>query len=328
MERQKILITHNLSTGYPGFLLFEKLELSLFKGELVCFMGPNGVGKTTLIRTLCGLQSPIEGQVNFLDPVSSKIVDGQINQLVAVVLTDRITATQMSVYELVTYGRYPYLGWDIRLKEKDKTIIQNAIDMVNIGYLADKKLYQLSDGQLQMAMIARALAQDTPLIILDEPTAHLDLNNRVEIMKLLRQLTRTIDKTVLLATHDLTLALQTADAIWLTGNDKNIIEGIPEDLVLNGSFDNIFQFKGFDLKTGNMLHEPYRNIEIQVTGEGYPFLWTRNALERNGYVIHPNKGRHTISIKQMGDRCEWIIDQTIPLNNLVDVLRYIQKPDT
>src|SRR5690606_34326801 len=119
---------------------------------------------------------------------------------------------------------------------------------------------------------------DTPVLLLDEPTAHLDLNNRVEIMNILRHLSRSTGKAILLATHELDLALQTADRIWLTGNAANIIEGIPEDLVLNGVFDQIFRFKGYDLKTGKVLHEPFRKTTIQLSGEGPAYLWTKNAL--------------------------------------------------
>jgi iron complex transport system ATP-binding protein len=135
-----------------------------------------------------------------------------------------------------------------------------------------------------MVMIARALTQDTPIILLDEPTAHLDLNNRVEIMKLLKRLTRA-GKSILISTHDLDLALQTADKVWLTGKGKGIISGIPEDLVLKDFFDEIFQFKGFDLKTGKVIHSPFRKITVNLKGEGHSFLWTKNALERNGYNV-------------------------------------------
>ena len=157
---------------------------------------------------------------------------------------------------------------------------------MHIEALINKRLFELSDGQLQMAMIAKALAQETPILFLDEPTAHLDLNNRVEVMNTLRELSRTAGKTILVATHELDLALQTADKIWLATHDKKIKEGIPEDLVLDGSFDEVFQFKGYDLKTGKVQHKAYRNIAVNVIGEGHEYLWTKNALERNGYEVN------------------------------------------
>ena len=240
-------------------------------------MGPNGAGKSTLIRTLARLQKPLAGTLS--DTTEKSI---------ALVLTDRITSISMSVYELITFGRYPYLGWNITLSPEDKQIVDEAIRDVRIQHLVDKKINELSDGQLQMAMIARALAQRTPILLLDEPTAHLDLNNRLEIMNLLRTLARTQHKAILVATHELDLALQTADLIWLATPEKKIKIGIPEDLVLDGSLDEVFQFKGFDLKTGKINHEPHQGISIALVGSGHELLWTKNALERNGFEISEN----------------------------------------
>lgn len=264
-------------------------------GELVCLMGPNGIGKSTLLRTLAGLQKPLQGKIS--DATEKNI---------ALVLTDRIVATNMTVYDLVTYGRYPYLDWSISLSSEDKKIIEESIRQVHIQHLKEKRFYELSDGQLQMAMIARALAQQTPILLLDEPTAHLDLNNRVEIMNLLRSLSRNAGKAILVCTHELDLALQTADRIWLTTTDKKIKEGIPEDLVLDGSFDAVFQFKGFDLKTGKVQHKAFRNIAVNVIGEGHEYLWTKNALERDGYEIDKNSAV-TIFIKSSINQTIWEI---------------------
>lgn len=275
-----LLKTQGLTLGYKNggqsTVLFENLNLPLCSGELVCFMGPNGIGKSTLIRTLAGLQKPLAGEVS---------IAGKTD--VAIVLTDKISSLNMSVYDLVAFGRYPYLDWRIQLREEDRNIIDHAIALVHIKHLENKRLYELSDGQMQMALIARALAQETPILLLDEPTAHLDLNNRVEIMNILRRLCRTTHKAILIATHELDLALQTADLLWLATPEKTIHTGIPEDLVLDGSFDKIFQFKGFDLKTGKVDHETHRGISVQLHGEGFEALWTKNALERSGYEIEP-----------------------------------------
>lgn len=194
----------------------------------------------------------------------------------------------MSVRDLVTYGRYPHLNRWLTLHDQDHRLIDNAIRLVHLQSIENKQLNQLSDGQLQMAMIAKALAQDTNILLLDEPTAHLDLNNRVEIMNLLRTLAREAGKTILVATHELDLALQTADKIWLATPDRKIVEGMPEDLVLDGTFDRVFQLKGFDLKTGKIVHLPYRKITVQLAGTGPEFLWTKNALERSGYELASN----------------------------------------
>ncbi|MBX2914874.1 MAG: ABC transporter ATP-binding protein [Cyclobacteriaceae bacterium] len=269
------LQTSNLQVGFKTRLqnrvLFEPISINLTSGELVCFMGSNGIGKTTLLKTLAGIQAPISGTI-------------KRHQSVAIVLTDKISAGLMTVRDLVTYGRYPYLNWWLTLHDRDRQVIDDAIRQVHLEPIADKLLNQLSDGQLQMTMIAKALAQDANILLLDEPTAHLDLNNRVEIMNLLRKLAQA-GKTILVATHELDLALQTADKIWLATPEQTIVTGIPEDLVLNGTFDRVFQLKGFDLKTGKIQHTPYRNIGIQLTGNGPEFLWTKNALERNGFEV-------------------------------------------
>lgn len=287
-------------TGGNQNTLLENLNLIVRQGELVCFMGNNGIGKSTLIRTLAGLQSPLSGSV-FTNQQGLK---PNIEKSISLVLTDRITAVNMTVQELVTYGRYPYLDWNLKLAPADSDIIQRAIVQARIENLAQKKLYELSDGQMQMAMIARALAQDTPLLLLDEPTAHLDLNNRVEIMNLLRNLAHSSGKGILVATHELDLALQTADTIWLTGKNKDILTGIPEDLVLNGSFDDTFQFKGFDLKTGKVFHEAWRGISISLSGEGYEYLWTKNALERDGFLIDMN-AKFVVQVSREENQLMW-----------------------
>jgi iron complex transport system ATP-binding protein len=312
----------NLSIGYPGQMLFENLNLSLSSGQLVCFMGPNGAGKSTLIRTIAGLQKAISGTIVFSGQERNQ--GNLIQQEIALVLTDPVREINMSVYEVITFGRYPYLNWNLNLDEKDRSIIQQAIQKVNIEKLVNKKLHQLSDGQMQMVMIARAVAQDTPVIILDEPTAHLDLNNRVEIMRLLHQLTRLEGKTILLATHELDLALQTSDLIWLTGNSKNIITGLPEDLVLNGAFDETFKFKGFDLKTGKVQHSPFRKVIIQLKGDGYFYLWTKNALERNGYSVVSENAGYSVEILNENNEPQWVLNSKHPFNSVSALINYLE----
>ncbi len=322
--------TRDLSIGYQDNRvinrLFENLNLTLSPGALTCFMGPNGIGKSTLIRTLAGLQKPIAGTVEYIfkgSPPENSNSSISLAKNVSVVLTDRISTVNMNVYELVSFGRYPYLGWGTRLSEEDKQIIQRSIDYVQIHHLRHSRIFELSDGQLQMAMIARALAQDTPIVLLDEPTAHLDLNNRLEIMNLLRKLARTMNKAILVATHELDLALQTADIIWLAGFDRTIVTGIPEDLVLNGTFDNIFQFKGFDLKTGKIHHEAHRKQTIHIEGSGHNYLWTRNALERCGFSFGGETATHTIIIDSEGATVQWRVDNSHRFNSIQALIDHL-----
>lgn len=320
-ESKTILQTSDLSIGYnldgKVLRLFENLNITLKAGELVCFMGPNGIGKSTLIRTLAGLKKPLEGKIQIPK-----------EHAIALVLTDKITATNMSVYDLISYGRYPYLSWAISLNERDHALIDEAIALVHIEPLINKRLYELSDGQLQMVMIAKALTQNTPVLFLDEPTAHLDLNNRVDIMNTLRELSRTAGKAILVATHELDLALQTADRIWLATHDKKIKEGIPEDLVLDGSFDQVFQFKGFDLKTGKVHHKAFRNISVNLIGDGHEYLWTKNALERAGYEVEKNSSI-SIEVNATAASTSWTLtskNSKTDFNSLAQLLNILKSP--
>ncbi|MCI0751947.1 MAG: ABC transporter ATP-binding protein [Flammeovirgaceae bacterium] len=313
-EQDILFSVSDLKVGFRDHALFENLTLDLKAGELVCFMGPNGVGKSTLIKTLAGLHPPLSHLKGGLKGGEKKI---------SVVLTDKIQVADMSVRELVSFGRYPYLGWNINLSSHDDEIVSRAIGQVRIQHLSEKKLFQLSDGQLQMAMIARALAQETPVLLLDEPTAHLDLNNRVEIMNLLLSLCKKERKAVLVSTHELDLALQTADLLWLAMN-KTIKKGIPEDLVLNGALDELFQFKGFDLKTGKVQHSPHRSKHVGLKGEGAELLWTKNALERNGYQVS-DRGIH-VSISKAGNKFMWRVDEKI-FDSISELLKHLDAVD-
>lgn len=321
-----LLTTHHLSVGYNGQdSLFRDLNLSLAGGELVCFMGPNGIGKSTLIRTLAGLQKPLSGTVTYGKPGETKTTDrDDIPKKVAVVLTDKVNAINLTVQELVTYGRYPHLPWSLTLTEEDKRIIEQSIQSLHINHLLSKKLFELSDGQLQMAMIARALAQDCEIILLDEPTAHLDLNNRLEIMNLLRKIVRESNRAILVSTHELDLTLQTADRIWLSGNDQNMLTGTPEDLVLDGSLDSIFQFKGFDLKTGKVKQEVYRKLRVNLTGQGHEYLWTRNALQRSGYEIVVSNYQCEIKVVVTDRKVTWQIHSAESSGSVDTINRLLQ----
>jgi iron complex transport system ATP-binding protein len=317
------LETNSLAIGYRSKnserFLFDSLNLNLLPGQLVCFMGPNGIGKSTLIRTLAGLQKPLSGEIK----VNPRLGE-RLSKQISVVLTDKITGANLTVFEVVAFGRYPYLDWNVRLLEKDLEIIDQSIRRVNIDHLRNQRINSLSDGQMQMVMLARALAQDTPVILLDEPTAHLDLNNRVEIMKLLRRLARETQKAILISTHELDLALQMADRIWLAGLEKNIVTGIPEDLVLDGIFDSIFQFKGFDLKTGKVKHDAHMGRTVKLIGDGSEYLWTKNALERSGFEISGESSINILIEKETSLR--WIVsngERTTTLSSLEEVVNSI-----
>lgn len=304
-----LLTTNQLVVGYQErrkqLSILENINIVLKRGELVCLMGQNGIGKSTLLRTLSGVQPPIAGEVLIDEKNIYNISRVDRAKKISLVLTERLNAGNLTVEDVVVMGRYPFMGFDIRLSNQDQGKVDQAIDQVGIRDFLNQNVHKLSDGQLQKVMIARALAQDGDIIILDEPTAHLDLNNRVTIMRLLKSLAGNTNKVVLMATHELDLALQTADRLLLIDQKGALMEGMPEDFVLNGTLDQVFDLKGYDLKSGQYQHQAGSHGNIQLIGEGYTYLWTKNALERVGYELI-EKSTQKIVIEDTGDRLSWV----------------------
>jgi iron complex transport system ATP-binding protein len=287
MNLKPVLETQNLTIGYPKHMVSHDIDLQLFSGELVCLIGPNGAGKTTLMRTLAGMLSPLAGQVALLGDNVRNLDSRILAQRLSVVLTDRIEVGLLSGYALVALGRHPYTDWTGNLSKHDETIVRWAVEAVGASDIAARSVNELSDGERQKLMIARALAQEPALMILDEPTAFLDLPRRVEIMQLLRQIARQTERAILLSTHDLDLALRNADRIWLMPKDAPLTVGAPEDLVLNGALEEAFQSEGvqFDKRTGSFTAIFDSDKFIALKGEGIRRIWTQRALERSGYQI-------------------------------------------
>jgi len=298
-----ILSTHLLSIGYSknGIqnIVQSDLDLKLISGEMVCLIGPNGTGKSTLLRTLSGLQKPLSGKIQIDKQDLLKLTHTDKAVLIALVLTEKVDVDNATVYDIVSFGRHPYSNWWGNISKNDITSINEAIDLVHLNHKKRSYLSELSDGELQRVMIAKALAQDTPIIMLDEPTAHLDLPNRVEIMLLLHKLAHTTGKAIVLSTHELDMALQAADRIWLMTNDKGIECGVPEDLVLNGHFNNAFQSKAFVFNSanGNFSMNYPMTRKVWVTGDKTRMYWTFRALARAGYMVVP-EADFTIKINE------------------------------
>ena len=287
-----ILKTHNLTIGYKTSQktirnVAANISTSLQTGELVCLLGPNGAGKSTLLRTLAGMQPPIAGEVKLLEDDIYKLPPQELAKRLSLVLTEKIDVGMLSAYALVSMGRYPYTDWWGKLSSEDEEIINWAIKSVGAVNLAQRNVSELSDGERQKIMIARALAQSPMVMLLDEPTAFLDLPRRVEIMQLLRQLARDTNQAILLSTHDLDLALRLADKIWLLGINGILHVGAPEDLILSGAFADTFRSEGveFNIFSGEFnLNIPYKG-EVKLIGEGVAAIWTIRALERVGFTV-------------------------------------------
>ena len=242
-SKHTILKTANLSIGYTSKhqknIIANNLNVSLEKGKLVCLIGKNGIGKSTLLRTLTGVQSKLDGAVYLNSENLDNYQSNDLAKILSLVLTEKIPSSTLTVFELVALGRQPYTNWVGNLTPNDVTIVQNALEKTKTSHLAARKYYELSDGQLQKVMIARALAQNTDLIILDEPTAHLDIHHTFETFNLLKELTQKDKKTIIISTHEINLAIQIADILWLMTPD-NFIEGTPNELIKNNSFNNLF----------------------------------------------------------------------------------------
>jgi len=311
-----LLFTNDLGIGYSERnnqkLLHRHLNLALKPGELICMMGPNGAGKSTLLKTLAGFIPLQEGNAYIDNRSILKLKEKDISQMVSVVLTEKLTIEDFTVRQLVSLGRYPYTGFFGRLTDEDQKIIDLAIEETGLGSLSERKLSQLSDGEKQKAMIAKALAQETPIMILDEPTAFLDLPGRIEIMRLLRQLTVNKNKGILVTTHDLEQTLRFADKLWLIAQGKEMVCGAPEDLLLQGHIESFFAREGilFDSHTGCFRSDEDYSERVHIIGKGITSYWVKNALERNGF--NPggnNKTEIQIEITD-GEDPEFIISGT------------------
>lgn len=255
---KNILSTSNLTIGYKSkkavVTIAENLNLSLNSGKLISLIGANGIGKSTLLRTLTGIQHPLSGNVYLNDKNISVYKPLDLAQNLSLVLTEKLPPSNLSVFELVALGRQPYTNWVGTLTQTDIEKVQQAMQLTQIEHLSNKKHYEISDGQLQKVLIARALAQDTPLIILDEPTTHLDLLHKVSLFKLLKKLTEETQKCILFSTHDIDLAIQLSDEM-IVMTPENVVQDEPCNLISNGSFAALFKDEHiiFDAEKGKFI---------------------------------------------------------------------------
>ena len=227
----------------------------LCEGQLTCLLGANGVGKSTLLKTLSGFLPKLGGNILIADKDIKEYSDKQLARLIGVVLTSKPDIQNMSAREMVALGRSPYTGFWGSLGDEDNRIVDKALEMVGISELGKRMIDTLSDGERQKMMIAKALAQQTPVIYLDEPTAFLDFPSKVEMMRLLRSLARETGKIIFLSTHDVSMALQIADNVWLMekqgDNSRTLTIGSPHALAENGTLPRFIEGEGifFDRTT-------------------------------------------------------------------------------
>ncbi len=312
-QTEEIVRLEQLSTGYREKLgtktVSSSLDLSLSKGEFVALLGTNGCGKSTLLRTMAGLQEALTGQI-FINGIDTKTLSNKAKaRLLSLVLTDKILSPYLLVEDIIGIGRYPHIGSMGILSKEDKKIVQNCLKLCQLEGYRHRAYAELSDGEQQRVMLARALAQDTPLMMLDEATAHLDLANRVALMNLLRDLAKQTNKAILLSTHELDLALQWCDTIWLMDKDGSIKQGSPEDLVLNNSFATVFNSNLFHFDPMSASFKIKRDSQkaVYIEGEEMTKLWTKRAVEREGFAVVEDKHKAELCIKI--DKGQWRLAQ-------------------
>ena len=262
------------------------INLTLYSGEVTCLLGLNGAGKSTLIRTLCGFQPPLGGDVLLREKPLSQYSQGEFAREVGVVLTERTNAGGITVHELVGLGRHPFTGFFGTLKEKDNTIIEESLKAVGMLHKSSNYVSELSDGERQKVMIAKVLAQECPIIVLDEPTAFLDVTSRIETMVLLRKLAKEQRKAIILSTHDIDSAISMADCLWLLSKEQQVKCGSPEDLIMDGTIGKFFSKENiaFDQATGKLNAIRSDIFPIGVLGDFHTSFWVGNALVRNGFT--------------------------------------------
>lgn len=286
-----ILTARQLTIGYaPGpraHPIAGPLDLSLRAGEFVCLLGPNGTGKSTLLRTLGAMQPSLEGSLELDGRDIREIPPRERARLISLVLTDTLPPGMMEAYAMVALGRHPYSGWFGGLNAEDHACIRRALDAVGANHLADRQVGELSDGERQRICIARALAQEARIMLLDEPTAFLDLPRRVELMGILRQLAHQQQIALLLSTHDLDLALRFADRLWVLDPSGHLIQGFPESIAMSKAFAAVFQSEHllWDPARGNFRNPVTPTQLARIHGSGASALWAQRALERLGLGI-------------------------------------------
>jgi iron complex transport system ATP-binding protein len=288
LQIKELLIGYQAPKG-DKIPLLPPINLKLEKGKVCGLIGANGAGKTTLLRTVTGYIKPLGGTIFLNGKSMASLSNAQRAKYISVVLTDRIEDPFLQVGHIVSMGRHPYTGFMGKLQVNDEMIVQEAMELVGISHLQSNRMTTLSDGERQKVMIAKALAQNTPLIILDEPAAFLDYPSRIELMLLLKKLAYEKEKTILLSSHDLEILMRNADQLWLIARGKPAVEGLPEQLILDGRLNTYFGsadlFISHDFDDTKQMN---LSGTVFVESDKKSGFWIKNALSKRGFVLSQN----------------------------------------
>ncbi len=322
---ENILKINSLVIGYSAGTKKEKVlmapvDLDVREGEMVSLMGPNGIGKSTLLRTIACLHDRISGKILLsgmpLESYSAK----ELARRISFVFPGVAAVYNMTVHELVSLGRFPHTNWLGRLSARDTEIVKDSINSVGLYNHINDRIGELSDGERQRVMIARALSQDTKLMLLDEPTAFLDLPNRYELISLLRNLSDRQNKSVIFSSHDIDIAIRETDKVWLAGK-KGIVQGSPEDLALNGKFEGLFPDSELTFVQDEGFYKyPVRTrMRIKLNGEDIYYYWTERALNRLGIRAEPEAITPSVTIINAEGRKTWVYESSVTRKQFTDL---------
>ena len=331
---EKILILNSLKIGYVSGrsenVLLPPLTACANKGELIAVIGRNGIGKSTLLRTLMGLQPSLGGEIQYNRKNIRDYSRMDLAQKIAYISTEIVKVSNMSVYDLVSLGRFPHTNWMGKIDSENHEFIIDSIGKTGMSAFCNRFVSELSDGERQKAMISRVLAQDTEIIVMDEPTAFLDVGSKYEILHLLHLLSHKSEKTIIFSTHDLQMAISQSDKIWLILDDK-LIEGAPEDLMIKREFDQLFDSSPvkYDSENGTFSFISEEKGRIYVEGDGISRHWTEKAINRAGYSVSAVKTIPYIIIPS-GNNRKWQLsthNSVIESESIYELIYWLRKAD-
>jgi iron complex transport system ATP-binding protein len=313
--------------GSKTSALLPSLTTSVRRGNLIALIGQNGIGKSTLLRTITGLQPRLDGKICIKGRNLEDYQRYELARNIGYISTEPIRVNNMKVIDLVRLGRYPHTDWTGRLGEGDNELVADAIAKTGLDHLKARYINELSDGERQRAMIARVLAQDAEILVMDEPTAFLDIRSRYEIVHLLHDLSINRGKTIIFSTHDMLTALGESDTIWLTFKNS-FIEGAPEDLILNGSFERLFDDSvvKFNVADATFSYRQQTRGKVKIDASGIAGYWTGKAANRAGYAISNDNAEIVIEVSASDNRLTWLIrkdEESFRFSSLYEMVNWM-----
>jgi iron complex transport system ATP-binding protein len=329
--KTEIILLDSLCIGFSSGRhvnpILPPLSASSTGGELIAVIGRNGIGKSTLLRTITGLQPSLGGEIFIHGRSTIEYTRMEMAKMIGYISTEVVRVSNMKVCDLVALGRFPHTNWLGQTDQSDRIAVENAIDRTGLALLSNRNISELSDGERQKAMIARVLAQDTDLLIMDEPTAFLDIASKFEIISLMLELTRD-GKTIVFSTHDFNIAVSQADKIWLILDDR-LAEGSPEDLMLSGSFEHLFDSSviKFSSSDGSFVFRNESRGTLFIKGEGIIRKWTERALSRVGYEVSDSMTNPYILVSGFTDK-QWKLvsgSNEKDFSSIYDLIRGLRK---